>query len=210
MHGLTVGFRRLDDRSPRSPAATRQPLRVIHNGCRMAGRSHGPRRSPRPAVPGGASERRDGRRLPVFTGVVADWQEMLDRGGALPDLASRAGAVATLCEALRSPICRRTPAGPLDSGAGPARAPRPRQHEMAERFADPEIQARAFAPLILVAIVSQGDHNPAPPPRRAPPGTGRRPGPGRPLHGIGQALPVRGPVRALAGAAAAGPGAVSA
>ncbi|MFF7441864.1 hypothetical protein [Streptomyces sp. NPDC008122] len=35
---------------------------------------------------------------------------------------------------------------------------------MADRFDDPEIQARTFAPLVLDVIVGRGDFDPAPPP----------------------------------------------
>ena len=107
--------------------------------------------------------------LLAFTVAMADWQAVLDsalnRGGALPDPASRADALAALCEALRSPdpVLRDEQAYTLLARWIPG-LDRQERHAlgdtMAARFGDPEIQARAFAPLILAQIVSQGDYDP--------------------------------------------------
>ena len=96
---------------------------------------------------------------------MADWQQVLASGGALPDRASRAEAVAGLCEALRSPdpVLRDEQAYALLARWIPGLDPQ-EQHAlgdtMAARFGDPQIQARAFAPLILAEIVSQGEYDP--------------------------------------------------
>lgn len=92
-------------------------------------------------------------------------QEVLDSGGALPARASRAEALAGLCEALRSPdpVLRDEQAYNILATWIPELDPQERHvlgDTMAARFRDPEIQARTFAPLILAEIISQGDYDP--------------------------------------------------
>jgi hypothetical protein len=101
----------------------------------------------------------------VFTAAVADWQEVLDSGGALPDRASRAAAVAELCEALRSPdpVLRDEQAYALLARWIPGLDPDERHalgDTMVARLGDAEIQARTFAPLLLAAVVQQGEYDP--------------------------------------------------
>jgi hypothetical protein len=100
---------------------------------------------------------------------MADWQEALNAalmsGGALPARASRADAVAAVSEALRSPdaVLRDEQAYGLLARWIPGLDPQERHAlggTMAARFGAPEIWARAFAPLILAKIVSQGDYDP--------------------------------------------------
>ena len=96
---------------------------------------------------------------------MTDWQQVLDSGGDLPDRASRAAALAELSEALRSPdpVLRDEQAYALLTRWIPGLDPDER-HALADamvaRLADPEIQARTFAPLILAAIVSEGEYEP--------------------------------------------------
>jgi hypothetical protein len=93
---------------------------------------------------------------------MTDWQKVIDGGFRVPAGGVTDEVVGELAEALRSPdpVLRDQHAftvlacwvPELDSG---------QRHrlgdEMAARFADPEIQARTFAPLILAKIVEQGD-----------------------------------------------------
>jgi Protein of unknown function (DUF2785) len=97
---------------------------------------------------------------------MTDWQKVIDDGFARPDGGVTPELIAELSEALRSPdpvlrdeqafsvLARWIP--DLDSG---------QRHrlgdEMAARFADPEVQARTFAPLILAGIVEAGDFDDA-------------------------------------------------
>jgi hypothetical protein len=97
---------------------------------------------------------------------VTDFQKLIDDGAALPDEASRVGILAELCEALRSPdpVVRDEQALTLLAGWIPGLDWAERHalgDTMTRRFDDPEIQARTFAPLILAAIVEQGDYDPA-------------------------------------------------
>jgi uncharacterized protein DUF2785 len=103
-------------------------------------------------------------RLFVFTVAMANWQEALASGGALPDRVSRADALDGLCEALRSPdpVLRDEQAYALLARWIPGLEPQERRalgDKMAARFVDPQIQARAFAPLVLAAIVRQGEYD---------------------------------------------------
>jgi hypothetical protein len=95
---------------------------------------------------------------------VTDWRKLIDDGGRLPDGTSRADVLAELCEALRSPdpadeqaftlLARWIPE--LDSSERHALG-----DVMAQRFDDAEIQARAFAPLILAGVVEQREYQSA-------------------------------------------------
>lgn len=91
---------------------------------------------------------------------MTDWQQVIDsdfqvRGGDLTQ-----GLIAELSETLRSadPVVRERAGlrgdGPPGAGAGAAA----RGDDMTARLADPEIQARAFAALILAMIVEQRDY----------------------------------------------------
>ncbi|MEV0644862.1 DUF2785 domain-containing protein [Phytomonospora sp. NPDC050363] len=94
---------------------------------------------------------------------MTDWQRIVDGGFAVPPEGEVAGLVAELCEALRSPdpvtrdrhgyavLATWIGQGVLDDAAL-----RGLGDVMAERFGDPEIQARSFAPLILHTIVEAG------------------------------------------------------
>jgi hypothetical protein len=97
---------------------------------------------------------------------MTDWQKVIDNGFQPPDGGVTPELIAELSEALRSPdpVLRDEQAFSvmipwlphLDSGQR-----RRLGDEMAARFADPEIQARTFAPLILAGIVDQGDFDQA-------------------------------------------------
>ena len=98
--------------------------------------------------------------------AVTDWRAVIDDGGLRPDEDSRADVLAELSEALRSPdpVLRDEQAYTLLVGWIPDLRPAERRalgDQMAARFGDPEIQARTFAPLILAAIVEQGDYQPS-------------------------------------------------
>lgn len=94
---------------------------------------------------------------------MTEWQKIIDDGYAVPEGRALSGLVAELSEALRSPdpvvrdahgygvLATWIGRGVLDAGRLTELG-----DEMAARFADPEIQARTFAPLILDAIVSAG------------------------------------------------------
>jgi hypothetical protein len=102
----------------------------------------------------------------VYHCGVTDWQKVIDDGSALPDGASRAALLAELCEALRSPdpVLRDEQAYTLLARWIPGLDEAERHalgDKMAARFADPRIQARTFAPLILAAIVTQGEYEPS-------------------------------------------------
>lgn len=96
---------------------------------------------------------------------MTDWQAVIDGGFRLPDGLSTDDAVAELAQALRSPdpvlrdeqayvvLYRLIPT--LDSARR-----RGLGAQMAVRFADPAIQARTFAPLILAEIVAKGEFQP--------------------------------------------------
>jgi Protein of unknown function (DUF2785) len=97
---------------------------------------------------------------------MTDWRAVIDNDLRLPDGLSLADAVGELSDALRSPdpelrdrlaytvLARLVPRldGELRGALGDA---------MAARFQDPEIQARTFAPLILAALVEQGEFRPS-------------------------------------------------
>ncbi|GIG69478.1 DUF2785 domain-containing protein [Phytomonospora endophytica] len=94
---------------------------------------------------------------------MTDWRKIIDGGFAVPDGAGVPGLVTELCEALRSrdPVVRdrhgySVLATWIGRGVLDEDALRELGDAMAARFADPEIQARTFAPLILDAIVSAG------------------------------------------------------
>jgi hypothetical protein len=96
---------------------------------------------------------------------MADWDKVLDLGNGLPDRESRADAVAGLCDALRSPdpALRDEHALTLLASWIPGLDKQERHalgDIMAARFGDEEIQARAFAPLILAEIVAHGEYDP--------------------------------------------------
>jgi Protein of unknown function (DUF2785) len=98
--------------------------------------------------------------------AVADWQKVIDTGGSLPEAPARASDIAELCEALRSPdpVLRDEQALTLLVSWIPGLDPAERHalgDTMAARFGDPEIQARTFAPLVLAAVVEQGDYEPS-------------------------------------------------
>jgi Protein of unknown function (DUF2785) len=97
---------------------------------------------------------------------VTDWRKVIDNGGLLPDEDSRANVLAELSEALRSPdpVLRDEQAYTLVVSWIPGLHPAERRalgDQMATRFNDPRIQAPTFAPLILAAIVDQGDYQPS-------------------------------------------------
>lgn len=97
---------------------------------------------------------------------MTDWRKVIDSGALLPDETSRSGVLAELCEALRSPdpVLRDEQAYALFVSWIPGLHPAERRalgDKMTARFDDPEIQARTFAPLILAAIIGQGDYQPA-------------------------------------------------
>jgi hypothetical protein len=97
---------------------------------------------------------------------MTTWQKLIDDGGALPDGPLRADALAEACQALRSrdPVVRDEQALTLLADWIPALDPAERHalgDTMTQRFDDPEIQARTFAPLILARIVELGDYDPA-------------------------------------------------
>jgi hypothetical protein len=94
--------------------------------------------------------------------VMTDWGKVIDGGFKPPAGGLTPELIAELSGALRSPdpVLRDEQAltvlghwvPELDSGAR-----RRLGDEMAARFADPEVQARTFAPLVLAMIVEQGD-----------------------------------------------------
>lgn len=97
---------------------------------------------------------------------MADWRKVIDGGSLLPDGASRASVLAELCEDLRSPdpVLRDEQAYALLVSWIPGLDSAERHalgEVMTARFDDPEIQARTFAPLVLAAIVKQGDYEPS-------------------------------------------------
>lgn len=97
---------------------------------------------------------------------MTDWRGVLSSGGALPEKASRANVIADLCEALRSPdpVLRDEQARALLVKWIPELDPAERRAiggTMTARLRDPEVQARTFAPLVLAAIVRQGEYEPA-------------------------------------------------
>lgn len=97
---------------------------------------------------------------------MTTWQKILHNGGVLPDGPLRADILAEVCEAIRSrdPVVRDEQAFRLLTGWTPALEPAERHalgNLMTQRFDDPEIQARTFAPLILARIVEVGDYDPA-------------------------------------------------
>jgi Protein of unknown function (DUF2785) len=97
---------------------------------------------------------------------MTDRQVVIDDGFRLPDGLSADDAVAELAEALRSPdpVLRDEQAFvvllQLIPGLDPDRR-RDLGSQMAARLADPAIQARTFASLILAEIVAQGGFQPA-------------------------------------------------
>jgi hypothetical protein len=96
---------------------------------------------------------------------VTDWRKLIDDGGALPDGPSRADILAEVCEALRSrdPVVRDEQAFTLLVSWIPGLDSAERHalgDVMRQRLDDKEIQARTFAPLILAAVVEQGDYDP--------------------------------------------------
>ncbi|MEV6205522.1 DUF2785 domain-containing protein [Kitasatospora sp. NPDC051914] len=93
---------------------------------------------------------------------MSSWQPFLEDESLRP----APGLVAGLSADLRSPdpVVRDEQAYVLLHRWIPRLPPELRQSlgdEMAERFSDPEIQARTFAPLILARLVRLGDHDPA-------------------------------------------------
>lgn len=104
-------------------------------------------------------------RRPLQFRIMTDWQAVIDDGFRLPEGLSTDYAVAELAEALRSPdpVLRDEQAYVvlfrLIPGLDHARR-RSLGAQMAVRLADPQIQARTFAPLILAEIVARGEFEP--------------------------------------------------
>jgi hypothetical protein len=112
--------------------------RVLHHG---AGQVYGP---------------------PINLAIMTDWQKVIDGGFQQPEGGLTPDLIAELSEALRSPnpVLRDEQALPVLATWIPELDPAARHRladEMAARFADPEIQARTFAPLVLNVILDQGD-----------------------------------------------------
>jgi len=94
---------------------------------------------------------------------MTEWQKIIDDGYTVPEGRALPGLVAELSEALRSPdpVVRDAHgygvlATWIDRGVLGADRLTELGDAMAARFADSEIQARTFAPLILDVIVSKG------------------------------------------------------
>ncbi|WP_035792337.1 DUF2785 domain-containing protein [Kitasatospora mediocidica] len=93
---------------------------------------------------------------------MTDWRNLLDDDTVRPTPELIAGLSAALRSA--DPVVRDDQAFVLLSRWIPDLPVETRRSlgaEMAGRFADPEIQARTFAPLILAGLVRRGDHDPA-------------------------------------------------
>lgn len=94
---------------------------------------------------------------------MTDWQEIIDADYALPDDRPLADLVAELSVTLRSPdpVLRDDHAYQVLARWIPMLEPEDRDKlgdELASRFADPEIQARTFAPLMLSVVVAHGGY----------------------------------------------------
>lgn len=98
---------------------------------------------------------------------MTDWQRVIDADFAVPADASLSDLVAELVADLRSadPRLRDRQALPvlgtwIEDGTLGTEAVLAVGDAMAERFDDPEIQARTFAPLVLDVIVTGGQYRP--------------------------------------------------
>ena len=100
---------------------------------------------------------------------MTDWARVRADGFAVPtdrpltDLVAELSALLRVAGSGRPRRARRTRCSPPGSAVGCSSADQLRAlgDEMVTRFADPEIQARTFAPLILDAIVSAGVFEPS-------------------------------------------------
>lgn len=97
--------------------------------------------------------------------MTTDWPAFIENGGVLPDGLDAEQAMLELSEMLRSPdpvVRDKLGYGAIFSLLPQLDASLRRRlgATMVERFADPEIQARTFAPLVLDALVSDGEFDP--------------------------------------------------
>jgi Protein of unknown function (DUF2785) len=96
---------------------------------------------------------------------MTDWAAVIEQDFRLPAGLSQADAVIELSAALRSPdpVLRDEQAFSVLAGLVPELDSAQRRRlgdEFAHRLADPEIQARTFAALILAAVVEAGEYEP--------------------------------------------------
>jgi hypothetical protein len=97
---------------------------------------------------------------------MIDWRQVIRDGYPLPAGPARKAALGELSAALRSPdpVLRDEQALDVATRWIPGLDSATRRRlgdEMAARLADPQIQARTFAALIMAVIVEQGEFEPA-------------------------------------------------